>query len=76
VTIKTGKYYMHDKALDVCALVHENLGDGQYSVRWFNIGYVGTPWLIDDSLQQIYMHPDVWTDITDKLHLPRPQWGS
>jgi hypothetical protein len=74
--IKTGKFYMHDKSLDTCVLVHESLGDGQYSVQWHNLGYVGTPWAIEPYLQQIYMHPDVWTDVTDKLTIPRTQWGS
>jgi hypothetical protein len=74
--LQVGKFYMHNKSMDVCALVHEALGDNNYSIQWFNIGYVGTPWPIEPFVQQIYMHPDVWTDITDKLYTPRPQWGS
>jgi hypothetical protein len=69
--IKVGDFYMHDKALDVCVLVLEDHGSGTYEVQWYNMGYTGDAWMIDPVPQRIYMHPDVWTNITKHVNLPR-----
>lgn len=69
--ITVGQFYMHDKALDVCVLVVADHGSFTYEVQWWNIGYTGNPWRVDVHTYRIYMHPDVWTNITDKLQIPR-----
>jgi hypothetical protein len=73
---KPGNFYMHEKSMDACVRVLEDIGSGTYEVTWWNIGFVGTPWPITSEPQRIYMHPDVWTDITAKINLPREQWTS
>lgn len=74
--LKVGNFYMHTKAMDVCVQIMEDLGSGTYTVQWWNLGSVGTPWPVPADEQQIYMHPDVWTDITEQMTLPRLQWKS
>lgn len=73
--ILKGRYYMHDKSMDVCVQIVDSLGNGMYKVQWWNLGYVGTPWPIDGNYDEIYMHPDVWNDITENLQLPREKWS-
>lgn len=73
--ILKGRFYMHEKAMDVCVQIIEDHGGGTYEVQWWNLGYVGTPWPIDVETQRIYMHPDVWKDVTEYLREPREQWN-
>ena len=70
-----GRYYMHQQAMDVCALIISNQGNGMFEVQWWNVGYVGNPWPIRLETDIIYMHPDVWKDITEYLQTPRESWN-
>ena len=73
--ILKGRYYMHEKAADVCVLVISDAGSGTYEVQWWNLGTVGTPSPVDNYTDFIYMHPTVWKDITEYLKEPREQWS-
>lgn len=66
-----GQFYMHDTSKDVCVLVLKDCGGFTCEVQWWNLGCTGNPWPIDLEPQRIYMHPDVWTNITDHISLPR-----
>lgn len=70
-----GRYYMHRKAADVCVLILQEIGSGTYEVQWWNIGQNGTPSPLKLEADRIYMHPDVWSDITEYLHEPRDKWN-
>lgn len=72
--IQQGKFYMHNKAMDVCVFVQSIADNSMANVKWYNIGYTGNPWLIMDEVECIYMHPDVWNDVTELLSTPRDQW--
>jgi hypothetical protein len=76
VQIKPGKFYMHEKAMDACVLVQSVHDNGTCTVEWYNLGYTGNPWPIMDEQQTIYMHPDVWHDITELVSTPRDQWNN
>lgn len=65
---QSGRYYMHTNSKDVCALVLESLGDFMYEVEWWSLGKIGTPTRVNQEVQEIYMHPNVWHDITEHLH--------
>lgn len=69
--IKSGEYYMHQNAMDVCVLVLETQANGMALVEWYNLGYTGNPWQIPTDQQLIYMHPDVWQNITASVREPR-----
>lgn len=73
--MRSGRFYMHEKSMDVCVEVLEPTGNSMYKVVWWNLGYVGTPWPLDTRYDEIYMHPGVWKDITDFIKLPREQWS-
>lgn len=66
-----GQFYMHDKALDVVALVLKDHGSFTYEIQWWNLGTTGNPWPVSSQTERLYMHPDVWTNVTDKLDIPR-----
>lgn len=68
--ITVGNFYLHDNSTDVCALVLQDHGSGTYEVQWYNLGTVGNPWPLRNDSERIYMHPEVWTNITDRLQVP------
>jgi hypothetical protein len=70
-----GRYYMHERSSSMCALILDVLGNNMFEVQWWEIGQVGTPHALGIENEQIYMHPDVWRDITEFLQEPREQWS-
>lgn len=47
---KLGEFYMHQNALDTCieiAKIEEDAPLPTYRVRWWNLGYMGRPFMIE-----------------------------
>lgn len=68
-----GHFYMHRQSMDVCI---EVIGPRIYGllVKWWNLGYDGNPWPIDQSfIKNINEHE--WVDITTQLTVKRTQSG-
>ena len=70
-----GRFYMHKKAADVCALITDDCGNSIYEVQWYVLGKVGTPTPLNENVEQIFMHSDVWHDITENIKEPREKWS-
>lgn len=70
--LQIGKFYMHKKSMDVAVKVVADYGNLFYEVEWWTLGCEGKPWQAPTQNSVVYMHPDVWRDITELLHKPRP----
>lgn len=62
------KYLMHPNCLDICL---KQLERGGY--EWWNLGYVGKPWYMQDALKPRNL--EQWIDITDKVNNVRTEAG-
>lgn len=67
---EVGKFYMHRRMKDVCIEVakfkDQTVRHVMLQVRYWNLGYTGRPWLIDDRLSIIFINTQ---DIPDWIHL-------
>lgn len=61
---EVGNYYMHDKSADACVRVQEIMPNNNCKVVWHQLGNMGMPTPIMEEAEVIYMHPDVWRDVT------------
>lgn len=73
--ILKGRYYMHTSSSNMCVLILDDHGSGTYEVQWWDIGKIGVPCAISETSERIYMHPDVWQDITEYLQEPVERWS-
>jgi hypothetical protein len=62
------KFWMHPNNLDVCL---RERPDGGF--EWWNLGYVGQPYFIDDALKP--RNFSEWIDITEKVNQIRTKPG-
>lgn len=75
------KYYMHKDAMDVCfKIVSMYKGSMEYKLKgyWVNLGYCGTPYIIEPKTCWIKVAVDDfknWYDITDQIYSPRKKPG-
>lgn len=79
MTFKLDHYYMHKNALDTCIQVTRVFEDRIY-IRWWALGYVGRPWILDMEEYVIYLKNlrphDSWIELTlDDLSTPRNMPG-
>jgi hypothetical protein len=65
-------FYMHEKSMDVCVKVVKDYGNLFYEVEWWTLGTTGNPWRTPVENSIVYMHPDVWRNITQLMHSSRP----
>lgn len=79
--MKHDKAYMHPRAMDVYLFVRKSLYVSEEDVflirgDWYNLGYVGEPWWLDNFADKI-KGPDSqnWVDITDKINVVRKEPG-
>lgn len=67
---KAQEFYMHKDMKDVCIEVLVNLDQtlrhNMLQVRYWNLGYMGRPWLIQDTPSTIFIATQ---DIPDWVHL-------
>lgn len=68
-----GRFFMHCNAMDVCAEVLDVSDEGLSTVRWWNLGYSGSPWICADGYDRVYINGN-WRDITTLLNIPRKRW--
>ncbi len=77
--MKPGRFYMHEKGMDVAIEVLRSyqIDQNRYSlkVRWINLGYAGTPWLAFGPERIEITNPDNWRDITSLMHNSRAESG-
>lgn len=67
-----GRYFMHENAMDVCFYVLEVRPNGQSLGMWYNLGYTGNPWPIDEAgIFEAWINGN-WRDVTEKINQPRP----
>lgn len=71
--IKLNHFYMHVNSADVCVKVLRSLGSGTHEVEWYDLGMMRNVQSRHEPVQEIYMHPDVWADITEHVSA---KWSS
>ncbi len=72
--IKVGHYYMRDNTTMV-AQVLQSLRTGTHMVAWYSLSPSKDLLRESTETQEIYMHPDVWADVTDVV-LKAELWNS
>ena len=64
------KFYMHrnmkDVCIEVCAVMDQTVRHVMLQVRYWNLGYMGRPWLIEDKTSNIFIQTQ---DIPEWLHI-------
>lgn len=79
--MRKNRFYMHEKAMDVCVKVVSAIkvspvrNDFSVIVDWYNLGYEGKPWLVPADRQSITVSGNEWRDITSLMFNPRKQSG-
>lgn len=65
--LQPNRLYMHKAAMDVAFFVYRKDGKhNTYVGAWYNLGYSGKPWRIDNDTITIKAKHEVnWIDITD-----------
>lgn len=74
--ITAGEFYMHRKDADTCVLVLAVKGNGMADVLWHSIGLTGEVWPSMQETQELYMHPDVWANITELVKPLEAAWSN
>lgn len=80
IKMRPNRVYMHEDCLDVCISVHKSFYvkyHKAYSINatWINLGYTGSPWIIDGPRRFEITAPNKWRDITSLIHNPRTKPG-
>ncbi len=77
-----GRFYMHEKAMDICFWAQKVSKSTANSLRvngtWCNLGYTGNPWLLPTGYAYQVLNIDnvkEWHDVTDKMSDVRTESG-
>ena len=71
-------FWMHEKAMDVFLEGLTVLPGGRISGRWWNLGYTGNPWCLDNSPRGVRIAPEdvsKWININDRVTNVRTKSG-
>lgn len=68
----TVNFYMHPACMDLC-LRELIKPDGSASYEWWNLGYTGEPWPIDNAI--VPRNFEQWVNITKLVNMPRREPG-
>ncbi len=77
--MRPGRFYMHEQGMDVAIEVLKSyrISANRYSLRvkWVNLGYTGTPWLVFGPERIEVTNPLSWRDVTSLIGNVRTESG-